>query len=83
MNLDSVRNAKNEAREVVSQIARNDVFRRKLGIRAQSIEMASQPSTLALGVARATAGDYSLAVRVQNRLLDGRNGVYYPKCFDA
>jgi len=69
MNLDSVRNAKNEARAVVSQLVRNDVFRRKLGIRAQSIDMASQPSTIALGVARATAGDYSLAVRVQNRLL--------------
>ena len=69
MNLDSVRNAKKEAREIVSQITRNDVFRRKLGIRAQSIEMASQPSTIAVGVARATDGDYSLAVRVQNRLL--------------
>jgi hypothetical protein len=69
MNLDSVRNAKSEARALVSQMVRSDVFRRKLGIRAQSIEMASHPRTIALGVARANAGEYSLAVRVQNPLL--------------
>lgn len=75
MNLDSVRNAKIQARAVVSQIVRDDISRRKLGIRAQSIEMASQPLTIALGVARANAGNYSLAVRVQNRLLMESEGI--------
>ena len=69
MDLDSARNAKKEALGVVSQIVLNDVVRRGLGIRAQSIEMGSQPHTVALGVARAIAGDYSLAVRVQSPLL--------------
>ena len=69
MNLDSVRNVKKEALTVVSQMVRNDVFRRKLGIRAQSIEIGSQPRTIALGVARASAREYNLAVRVQNPLL--------------
>jgi hypothetical protein len=72
MNIDSVRNAKKEALAVVSQMERNDAFRRKLGIRAQSIEIGSQPRTIALGVARATGGEYRLAVRVQNLpLLEG------------
>ncbi|HLV89429.1 MAG TPA: hypothetical protein VKV39_20770 [Candidatus Sulfotelmatobacter sp.] len=69
MNLDSVRNAKKDALAVVSQMVGNDAFRRKLGIRAQSIEIGSKPRTIALGVARAGAGEYSLAVRVQNPLL--------------
>lgn len=69
MNLDSVRNAKNEARSVLSQLVRDTVSRQKLGIRAQSIEMSTQPRTIALGVARAEAGDYKLAVRVQHPLL--------------
>ena len=69
MDLDSARNAKKKALGVVSQIVTNDVVRRGLGIRAQSIEMGSQPRTIALGVARAIAGDYSLAVRVQSPLL--------------
>ena len=69
MNLDSVRNVKSEARGVVAQILRDDISRRKLGIRAQNIEMASRPRTIALGVARASAGDYKLAVRVQSPLL--------------
>jgi len=69
MNLDSVRSAKKEALTVVSQMVRNDVFRRKLGIRAQSIEIGGQPRTIALGVSRANANEYSLAVRVQNPLL--------------
>jgi hypothetical protein len=71
MNLDSVRNLKNDARGVVSQILGNDISRRKLGIRAQSIDMASRPRTIALGVARASVGDYKLAVRVQSPLLLG------------
>jgi hypothetical protein len=69
MNLDSARNAKKEALAVVSNIVRSDVVRRKLGIRAQSIEMGSQPRTIALGVARAGTGEYSIAVRVQSPLL--------------
>jgi hypothetical protein len=69
MNLDSARNAKKEALAVLSNTVHNDVIRRKLGIRAQNIEMGSQPRTIALGVARASAGDYSLAVRVQSPLL--------------
>lgn len=69
MNLDSARNAKKDALDVVSQIARNDLVRRRLGIRAQSIEMGNQPRTIALGVGRASAGEYSLAVRVQSPLL--------------
>ena len=69
MNLDSARNAKKEAFAVVSHIVRNDVVRRELGIRAQNIEMGNQPRTIALGVARASAGEYSLAVRVQSPLL--------------
>ncbi len=50
MNLDSARNAKKDALDVVSQIAGNDLLRRRLGIRAQSIEMGNQPRTIALGV---------------------------------
>jgi len=69
MNLDSVRKAKQEALAVVSQIMRNDVFRRELGVRAQDIEMGSRPRTIALGVTRASTGEYSLAVRVQHPLL--------------
>jgi hypothetical protein len=69
MNLDSVRNAKQEALTVISQMARNDTFRRRLGIRAQSIDIGNQPRTIALGVARTSAGEYSLAVRVQNSLM--------------
>jgi hypothetical protein len=72
MNLDSVRNAKKEALAAVSEMVRNDVFRRKLGIRAQSIEIGSQPRTIALGVAGTNGGEYKLAVRVQSLpLLEG------------
>jgi hypothetical protein len=71
MNLDSVRSVKNEARGVVAQILRDDVSRRKIGIRAQSVEMASRPRTIALGVAASNVGDYKLAVRVQSPLLVG------------
>ena len=69
MNLDSVRNVKKDALAVVSQMVGNDAFRRRLDIRAQSIEIGSKPRTIALGVARAGAGEYSLAVRVQDPLL--------------
>jgi hypothetical protein len=69
MNLDSARNAKQDALTVVSQFVHTDIVRRKLGIRAQSIEMGNQPRTIALGVARASASEYCLAVRVQNPLL--------------
>jgi hypothetical protein len=73
MDLDSARSAKKEALGVVSQIVRNDAVRRGLGIRAQSIEMGSQPRTIALGLARSDASEYSLAVRVQSQLLmDGQ-----------
>lgn len=73
MNLDSVRNVKIEARGIVSRLVQDTVSRRRLGIRAQSIEMAAQPRTIALGVARSDGGDYKLAVRVQHPLLlEGR-----------
>jgi len=69
MKLDSVRDVKNQARGIVSQMLRNDVSRRKLGVRAQSIENAIQPRSIALGVAGTNNGDYKLAVRVQHPLL--------------
>lgn len=68
MKLDSVRDVKQQARDVVSRVLRNDVSRRRLGVRAQSIENAIQPRSIALGVA-GTNGDYKLAVRVQHPLL--------------
>ena len=68
MKLDSVRDVKQQARDVVSRVLRNDVSRRRLGVRAQSIENALQPRSIALGVA-GTNGDYKLAVRVQHPLL--------------
>jgi len=70
MQLDSVRDVKNQARGVVAQMLRNDVSRRRLGVRAQSIENAIQPRSIALGVAASSNNeDYKLAVRVQNPLL--------------
>lgn len=43
MRLDSVREVKNQARGLIAQMLRNDVSRRRLGVRAQSIENAIQP----------------------------------------
>jgi hypothetical protein len=72
MKIESVRSLKREIREgMLTALAREDLPRRRLGVRAIPVTGPILPKTLALGVAGhpTTRSEYRLAVRVQHPML--------------
>jgi len=66
MDIISARAVKEQAKQQLSQFLSNEKAVRALGIRAQRLDRAARPATMALGLARQAGNDYRLAVRLQH-----------------
>lgn len=69
MDLASARSVKEQAKERLASVFKEESAIRALGVRAQGIDRPARPRTIALGIAGRVAGEYQLAVRVQHALL--------------
>jgi hypothetical protein len=71
MHIDSVREVKSQALRYMDRLLSNRVFFQRLGIRSSARRRPHHPRNIALGISASNAGQYRLAVRVQNPLLVG------------